>query len=147
MKRAPLFLRVLAFLLDLGFLFFVCLLLFISGLAGYMSGAEPVRSFSGFLLKFWGFFPVFFFFSSFLFLFYFTYLSAHGESTFGKSVFRMSVVRRRDGETIGFGRSLLRALFYWVSAFPLFAGFLVAFLLKGRSLHDMLTGTMVIREG
>ncbi len=146
MKKAPLLLRSVAFMLDLGFLFFVCLLLFLSGLAGYVSGAGPSRSFPGFLLKLREFLPVFFFFSSFLFLFYFTYLNAHGESTIGKGLFRIKVVRRKDGEPISLGRSFLRAVFYCISAFPFFAGFFLAFLLNGRSLHDMLAGTMVVRE-
>jgi uncharacterized RDD family membrane protein YckC len=122
------------------------LLLFVSGLAGYMIAGEPVRSFAGFLKAAHGLFPVFFFFSFALVLFYFTYLTAYGEKTLGKALFGIRVVRRRDGENIGFTRALIRTLFYWVSAFPLFIGFLMAFLLKGMALHDMLTGTMVIKE-
>lgn len=146
MKRAPFFIRLLAFLVDLGFLFFVSLLLFISGLAGYSMGMEPVQSFSSFLFELRHFFPLFFKFLLILFLFYFTYLTARGEKTIGKTIFGIKVVRRRDSADIGIMRSFLRALFYWVSAFPFFVGFLMAFLLKGRALHDILTGTMVVKE-
>lgn len=146
MKRASFFLRLFAFLVDLGFLAFISLLLFVSGLAGYALGMEPVRSFSGFLLEIQHFLPVFSKFVLILFLFYFTYLTAGGEKTLGKSLCDIKVVRRRDGAPIGFMRSFVRTLFYWVSAFPFFLGFLLAFLVKGRALHDILTGTVVVKE-
>jgi uncharacterized RDD family membrane protein YckC len=146
MKRASVFTRFVAFLVDLGFLLFVSLFLFISGLAGYILGMETITSFSGLVIRLRDFSPVFSFFAFVLFLFYFTYFTAHGDRTLGKALLGIRVVKRRDGGDIGIIRSLLRTLFYWVSAFPFFMGFFIAFVLRGRTLHDLLAGTMVIKE-
>jgi len=88
----------------------------------------------------------FFFFEIFLFLFYFTYLTSHGEQTPGKAALGLSVVGRGEGTPIGFFRSLGRAFAYGASALPLFVGFAMAFLPGGRTLHDVLAGTMVVKE-
>jgi uncharacterized RDD family membrane protein YckC len=56
------------------------------------------------------------------------------------------VVGRGEGTPIGFFRSLGRAFAYGASALPLFVGFAMAFLPGGRTLHDVLAGTMVVKE-
>ncbi len=89
---------------------------------------------------------IFFFFEIFLFLFYFTYLTARGENTFGKHVFKLRVVASADNAPLGLMRSLARALAYWLSALPLFLGFWMALLPGGRTLHDVIAGTTVIKE-
>ncbi len=144
MKRAPAAARLLAFLVDIAFLSCVSALILLSGIAGYLTGLgrfrpiDPIETLRIFL-------TAFVFLKLFLFVFYFTYLTAHGEQTIGKAAFGLKVVRRADGRDIGLGRALARACCYAVSGFPLFLGFFMAFLLKGRALHDMLTGTEAIR--
>lgn len=57
-------------------------------------------------------------------------------------------VERRDGEPLSFGRALLRhTVGYLASLLTLGVGFLlVAFNREGRALHDMIAGTIVVRE-
>ena len=125
MKRASRVARFLAFLIDLFFLLAVSVLLFVSGADRRLHRRrrrQGLRLRSARRPDCFAF--VFFFFEIFLFLFYFTYLTAGGESTFGKRVFGLRVVRRGDNAPCGVARSLARALAYWLSALPLFLGFL-----------------------
>jgi uncharacterized RDD family membrane protein YckC len=57
-------------------------------------------------------------------------------------------VERRDGEPLSFARSLLRhTVGYLASLLTLGAGFLLAALNReGRALHDLIAGTVVVRE-
>jgi uncharacterized RDD family membrane protein YckC len=147
MKRASLFARFLAILIDISFLLCVSVLLMASGLIGAVMGVGgSIASSSDLLSILKTFVSVFFFFEIFLFLFYFTYLTARDESTFGKHVFRLRVVRKRDNAPLGVMRSLVRALAYWLSALPLFLGFWMALPFGGLALHDVIAGTMVIEE-
>ncbi len=147
MKRASLFARFLAILIDLSFLLCVSVLLLASGLTGAVMGVGAgVASSSDLLSTLKSFVSIFFFFEIFLFMFYFTYLTACGESTFGKHMFGLRVVRRSDNAPLGVARSLARVLAYWLSALPLFLGFWMALPLGGLALHDVIAGTMVIKE-
>ena len=58
-------------------------------------------------------------------------------------------IERVDGTNPGIGRALLRHFVgYPLSFFLLGLGFLVAaFTVRGRTLHDMIAGTLVVREG
>ncbi len=146
MRKAPLAARYLAFLIDIAFLVFVVALFVAVGLAGWFAGMG--RSAVSRLSEAAGpFVLILVCFKAFLCLFYFTYLNAHGEGTLGKSLFGLRIVRRAGGENIGFARSFARSVCYLLSAYPLCAGFLLPFLLKGRALHDILTGTEVVKEG
>src|SRR5207253_10466975 len=57
-------------------------------------------------------------------------------------------IERRDGEPLSFGRALVRHLLgYALTALTLGLGFLIsAFDSKGRALHDLLAGTVVVRS-
>ena len=57
-------------------------------------------------------------------------------------------IQRTNGEDIGIGRALLRHFVgYPVSFLPLGIGFLLAVLTpRGRALHDLIAGTIVVRE-
>ena len=57
-------------------------------------------------------------------------------------------IERRDGRPLSVGRAALRHLIgYPVSVLPFGLGFLLAaFNLDGRALHDMIAGTVVVRE-
>jgi len=144
MKRASLFARFLALCIDLAILSMLNTLVFISVLAGYISGAgglslNNVLSNSGLLLK------MFFLFSIFIVMFYFTYLNMEGRSTAGKSIFKIKVLKS-DGTELGYLRSFSRFIMYILSASFFFTGFIMAFFFKGNTLHDMLTDTRVVVE-
>ena len=57
-------------------------------------------------------------------------------------------IERRDGEPLSFARALVRHLLgYALTALTLGLGFLLsAFDSKGRALHDLLAGTVVVRS-
>jgi len=145
MKRATLTARFFAFVIDVAFLWCVSTFLCLSVIAGHVAGADrysfkdPMRLGVEILL-------VFFLSNLFLFLFYFTYLTAHGEMTIGKSIFKIKVVRRRDEHDLGLARAFGRACGYLFSAIPFLLGFLAPFFLKGRAFHDILAGTKVAKE-
>ena len=58
-------------------------------------------------------------------------------------------IERNDGQDIGMGRALLRHFVGYPLSFLLFGiGFLLpAFTSRGRGLHDIIAGTIVVREG
>jgi uncharacterized RDD family membrane protein YckC len=58
-------------------------------------------------------------------------------------------IRRADGSEIGIGRAFLRHFVgYPISFLTLGLGFLAAaFNARGRGLHDLIAGTIVVREG
>jgi uncharacterized RDD family membrane protein YckC len=62
----------------------------------------------------------------------------------GKRLFGLRVLRT-DGHRLGVGRALLRAAGYWISALPLFLGFIwILFDGRRQGWHDKLAGTYVI---
>jgi uncharacterized RDD family membrane protein YckC len=58
-------------------------------------------------------------------------------------------IERRDGGPVGIGRALLRHFVGYPLSFALLGiGFLIAAVsVHGRGLHDMIAGTIVVREG
>jgi uncharacterized RDD family membrane protein YckC len=58
-------------------------------------------------------------------------------------------IRRSDGTELGIGRAFLRHFIgYPLSALTLGLGFIIAALnARGRGLHDLIAGTIVVREG
>ena len=58
-------------------------------------------------------------------------------------------IEKNDGSDIGIGRALIRHFFGYPISFLLFGlGFLIAALtVRGRGLHDIIAGTIVVREG
>jgi uncharacterized RDD family membrane protein YckC len=145
MKRASMAARFFAFVIDMAFLWSVSALMAVAIAVGRLTGADRVSS-KDLVATSVEILIIFFLFFLFLFLFYFTYLTGHGERTIGKSALKLKVVRRRDGGDLEWWRAFARACGYWVSSFPFFLGFFMAFFTKGRALHDMLTGTMVARD-
>ncbi len=144
MKRAPLFARFLALCIDWVILSILCALIFIAVLTGYISGAngsllQNILSKSGLLLK------MFLLFAIVVVGFYFTYLNMNGRATAGKSLFRIKVLKS-DGTELGFIRSFTRFVMYIFSVLVFFSGFIIAFFLKGKTLHDILADTRVIEE-
>ena len=75
---------------------------------------------------------------------YFTFFWSLVGFTPGKALLGLKVVRK-DGARISFGRSLVRFFAYWISALPLFLGFLwVLWDPKRRGWHDKIAGTQVL---
>jgi uncharacterized RDD family membrane protein YckC len=58
-------------------------------------------------------------------------------------------IERNDGADVGFGRAFLRHFIGYPLSFALLGlGFLMAAVsVHGRGLHDMIAGTIVVREG
>jgi len=58
-------------------------------------------------------------------------------------------IERADGGKVGIGRALLRHFVGYPLSFALFGlGFLIAAVsVHGRGLHDIIAGTVVVREG
>jgi uncharacterized RDD family membrane protein YckC len=143
MTRASNFARLFAFAVDLAFLFVVQLLLFTAALVGHGLWSESA-SVSLLSARLMGFSPVLTLAFVFVVLYYFTCLTADGEQTIGKGIFGIRVVTL-DGENLGRARACIRCICYWFSALPFFFGFLMAFVFRGRALHDILCRTMVIK--
>jgi uncharacterized RDD family membrane protein YckC len=62
----------------------------------------------------------------------------------GKFLLGLKIVRK-DGSKITLGRSFLRFIGYWISAIPLFLGFIwIIFDRRRQAWHDKLAGTQVI---
>jgi uncharacterized RDD family membrane protein YckC len=145
MKRASLTARFFAFVIDVAFLWCVSALLTSAAILGRLAGADPVSPAKPVAAAL-EILLVFFLSNMLLSLFYFTCLTAHGETTLGKAAFGLKVVNHEDGTDIGWGRAFGRACAYALSAFPFLLGFFMAFLLRGRAVHDVLAGTRVVRE-
>ncbi len=109
--------------------------------AGTPSGASLLPLLFARLIEFS---PVLTFAFVFVVLYYFTYLTADGEQTIGKSIFGIRVVTK-DGENLGRVWACVRCFCYWISAVPFFLGFLMAFVFRGHALHDILCRTMVVK--
>ncbi len=76
---------------------------------------------------------------------YYTAGVAHWQTTIGKNVFGLRVLRV-DGSKVSVGRALGRALSYYVSAFIFGIGFLmIAFRRDKRGLHDLICDTVVVK--
>ena len=129
MKRAPLTARFLAFVIDVAFLWLVAASITGSIVAGYSIGAGRV-SFKDPVCLGLEIAIAFFLSNLCLFLFYFTYLTAHGERNIGKGRLQAESGARRDETNLGWGRAFARAWAYFFSAFPFLFGFFVAFLLR-----------------
>lgn len=137
MKRASGFLRTMAFLIDLLVLVLAGLLLNLFSLLGYALGSGGAhQANSGLSLAL---------LSVLVGLFYFTCLTMGGARTLGKACIGIRVTKL-TGDNPGLIRSLWRSCCYLLSGLPFFFGFLIAFIVRGRSLHDFLAGTVVVKE-
>ncbi|MBI4179115.1 RDD family protein [bacterium] len=78
-------------------------------------------------------------------LYVFTALSFKGK-TFGKHLLKLKVVRT-DGSALRYNRAFLRTLLYYLSALPMFLGFLWVFFSKDRTAwHDRISETLVVPD-
>jgi len=80
------------------------------------------------------------------FIAYETIFSCADRVTLGKALVGIAVMKEDESGPIGWWRSFLRAIGYYISAALLGCGFLWAFVDdRHRSLHDMLGGSVVVR--
>jgi len=141
MKEASIISRLLAFLID----YFVllcswCMVLGMS-MVGYKAGGDEISiaSLDWILL-------IFLLFCLSIFLFYFVYLTMGESSTIGKKLMGITVVTN-SGSVLSFFRSFIRCLSF-VLFLPLwFISLIIALCFKGKTLHDIVSGTRVIKEG
>ena len=67
-------------------------------------------------------------------------------ATPGKMILKLKIVNAMTGEPIGIGRSVIRYIGYYISAFPLCLGFLwIAFSSRKQGWHDLIAGTVVVK--
>jgi uncharacterized RDD family membrane protein YckC len=72
---------------------------------------------------------------------------AKGGRTIGKAACRLRITRE-DGSPLGFGGAIVRLFGYLVSSLSFGVGYLmVAFTDRKRGLHDMIAGTVVVKDG
>jgi uncharacterized RDD family membrane protein YckC len=77
---------------------------------------------------------------------YFSFFHAAWGQTIGKMIFRVRVLQT-GGKPLTFPLALLRTFAYIISALPLFLGFIWTGFTSGkRGWHDLISGTIVVRE-
>lgn len=142
-EKGGFWIRLLAFIVDNIIIFFAtAFFAFIAGLATGLGGltsdvsAENVE----YLSTIFGFFI-----GTLLGPFYFTFFTGWEGQTPGKKLMGLRVITM-TGESVGYGRALLRYMGYFVSFFLLGLGFvMIAFDRNKRGFHDFIAGTCVIR--
>jgi uncharacterized RDD family membrane protein YckC len=137
-QPAGFFSRFEAFIIDL-------ILLSLSGVIAAWVIRQIISFFQ--LKLFWDRLPVVLpitFFSTVYVLLYVLFFWTLLGYTPGKMLLGLKIVRR-GGQRLTLGRSLLRFIGYWVSAIPLFLGFLwIIFDRRRQGWHDKLADTQVI---
>jgi uncharacterized RDD family membrane protein YckC len=144
MKTAPILARFAALLIDAALVLLFSAAAFAAALTGYRLGAGSLTfiNLSCILL-------LSSVLSCLIYLFYFTHLTMREGMTVGKRIMSVRVVRRDGAQGVrepGFARSLVRAVAYVLSAMICFIGFFMALFFRGKTLHDMIAGTEVIRD-
>ncbi len=124
LARAAFASRALAFLTD------IIILLIADILLNYCLYGIPGNNFITFFM---------------LFIIYFWYFTASSGQTIGKSLLGIKVTGI-SGSRAGAGVALARAFSYWISALPLFAGFLAVLGKNKPAFHDRITGTIVVQS-
>ncbi len=144
-KPAGFWLRLLAFAIDDLIIFFTFIIFVVIGLIAVEMMPGEIREIP--LLRLLEIIlPALFPLGCLLALSYFTFFHLIWGQTIGKMVFGIRVTQA-DGHPLSTGRAMLRALAYFLSAFPLGLGFLwVGFSSSKRSWHDWIAGTIVLKE-
>ena len=140
MRKASIFVRLLAFSIDILLLAFFMCLVFIATITGYAlsPGSFSLSQISWLLLlSVSG--------SALLCIFYFTYLTMEGGATVGKNIFQLKVVRP-DGKGLNFCRAFIRSISYPLSLSFWLISLLIALFFEGRMIHDIIAGSRVVEE-
>ena len=148
-KPAGFFSRMLAFLIDLFVLLFLGLMIggvifLVLHFFRYKQILDFVKSLLGVEDQFAQFIglisPILFLVVLIYFVFFWTLVGY----TPGKALLGLQIVRQ-DGRPLSVGRSIVRFLGYWVSAIPLFLGFIwVLFDRQHEGWHDKISKTHVV---
>jgi uncharacterized RDD family membrane protein YckC len=78
---------------------------------------------------------------------YFPFFWVRSGQTPGMRPFGLYVVRDSDGGKISLGQAVLRLIGMWVSAIPLYLGFIWIFIdPRRRGWHDLIAGTVVVER-
>ena len=81
-----------------------------------------------------------------IWILYFSFMESHGGATFGKKIIGIKVLNV-NGEPVSFLKSVGRNLAKIISVMILMIGFLMAgFTKKKQGLHDMITGSIVVKS-
>jgi len=148
-KPAGFFSRMLAFILDILLLVFLGLMIggviflvlhffnykqILDSIKSLLGIKDPIGQFIGLIS------PILFLMVLIYFVFFWTLVGF----TPGKALFGLQIVRQ-DGRPLSVGRSIVRFLGYWVSAIPLFLGFIwVLFDRQHEGWHDKISKTHVV---
>ena len=144
-KPAGFWLRLMAFAIDDAIIFLTFIIFVIIGMIAVEMMPGEIREIP--LLRLLGIIlPALCPLGCLLAISYFTFFHLVWGQTIGKMIFGLRVAQT-DGRPLSTGRALLRAVAYFLSAFPLGLGFLwVGFSSKKRSWHDWIAGTVVQKE-
>jgi uncharacterized RDD family membrane protein YckC len=78
---------------------------------------------------------------------YYPFFWARSGQTPGMRLFRLYLVRDSDGGKVSAGQAILRLVGLWISAIPLYLGFIWIFIDKRRrGWHDLIAGTVMIER-
>lgn len=144
---AGFFIRGVAFFVDLTILNVLFLILILVGNLAMkiaLKGLYLESSSDELIRLLLGIYPFVWFF---LFFTYFTFFMGYGGQTPAKMLLRIRVLTR-DQQPLTWWKAFLRTVGYFISGVPLLGlGFLVMiFHPQKRALHDLLAGTMVIKD-
>lgn len=140
MRKAGVFVRFLAFVIDAILLSFVACMILAATVAGYVTSQESSSA-----SRLTDLSLIFLLSSLCATLFYFTYLTMEGGATVGKKIFGLKVVGK-DGENTTFLRALVRTMACLLSAVLWFISLIGVLFFDGGALHDMIVGTRVVKE-
>jgi uncharacterized RDD family membrane protein YckC len=144
-RRGGFFLRSMAFAVDHLILLFTLAIFTVVGFLAAEIGGGGARDFF-FYPQARIVLPILLPLAIILFIAYFAFFHGAWGQTIGKMIFGLRVITI-DGQPLSFTRAFSRTIVYTLSAIPFFLGFIwVGFTSSKRSWHDLIAGTMVIRE-
>jgi len=144
-RRGGFWLRSMAFVIDHLILLFTLAIFTVVGFLAAEIGSGGAREFF-FYQQARIVLPILLPLAIVLVIAYFAFFHGAWGQTIGKMILGLRVVKT-DGQPLSFSRALARTIVYALSAIPFFLGFFwVGFTSSKRSWHDLIAGTMVIRE-
>ena len=139
--------RLVAYIID-GVISSVILLLFVIAVPAAILGSGGAQTRAGRLSA--GDASIFllvFLLGAIVALGYFPFFWARSGQTPGMRLFRLYLVRDSDGGKVSAGQAILRMIGLWVSAIPIYLGFIWIFIDKRRrGWHDLIAGTVMIER-
>jgi uncharacterized RDD family membrane protein YckC len=138
--------RLVAYIID-GVISSVILLLFVIAIPAALLGSGAQPSAGRLSTGAASVFLVVFLLGAIVALGYFPFFWARSGQTPGMRPFRLYLVRDSDGGKVSAGQAILRMIGLWVSAIPIYLGFIWIFIDKRRrGWHDLIAGTVMIER-